>query len=55
MTSESAVAAAFMVLPMLGEDLKLRSLYSQLLCQRLRPPRPQHASSYHNLRTLGFP
>jgi len=33
MTSESAVAAAFGMLPMLGEDLKLRNLNSQLLCQ----------------------
>jgi hypothetical protein len=52
MTSESAVAAAFRVLPMLGEDLILHSLKSQLLCQELRPPRPQHARSYHNLRAL---
>jgi hypothetical protein len=43
MTSESAVDAAFGVLPMLGEDLKLHSLKSQLLCQDPRPPRPHHA------------
>jgi len=49
MTSESAVAAAFGVLPMLGEELKLRGLKSQLLCQELRPPRPQHARSYNSL------
>jgi len=55
MTSESAVAAAFGLLPMLGEDLKLHSLKSQLLYQELRPLKPHHARSYHNLRALGFP
>jgi hypothetical protein len=55
MTFESTVAAAFGVLPTLGEDLKFHSLKSQLLCQELPEPRPQHARSYHNVRALGFP